>query len=1555
VISATGVVTGITVTNAGSGYTAPVVTISGYQFDGTLDAGPAANFSNSITLGFLSGTMSADVGDIFSMGFTSTLTDPNGDGQVTLQEMNTLAATSFFSTSLANPVVGLELDLELQVSGGGATGALPGIGNTMSITWTKGDSKPTLSYDNFYLDLGSFISDYMAPIATRLGPITSGVQPILNALDYQIPVLGDIIGGDTSLLGLANRYGGANIGFLNAVNAIVDMVNDITSAVDYVQQNPGQDFLVPLDVIASFADDFRTAASGLSKPQQIENLPSQQDVVNTINSFLGKYQGAVANNFTQAAKKVVNANSSYGVSGGLGISFDAITPQSLVNMLTGQTADLFTITFPSLAANFSLDESFPLDPPLYMTFGGGVNASLTLAMGMDTAGLEIWIDALEAAIKADYSGVNSVSSAEGDTESTATTFETFLSPTALEGLALEVIEDGLYIDGSQTEIQAGGSLSLGLQLNAGIARANLDGSFGIEMTMTPNADSSGRLTLGEILQLAGDDFSSPLNLFDFGFSGTISADASLQLYLPFHWQTVWSHNFGSYTIFDVQNDPAPPTSPAASQGSLFLNMGPTAARRGPSSAGVKDEHFEIRHLGGVAGNETVSVQFYVAGVAQYVDGQGNPAPQVYSGVTSILAYGGDGADIVDCTGVLSPTRIDGGAGSDTLRGGLGVNVITGGSGNDTIAGGPRNDILYGGDGHDAIEIGGGGDTVQPGPGQDTLSTAAGGGTTAAVFSFENGFGTDSLPAAVVAGATLDFSAVTTPLTVTLGSSGRISAGGTNVFSWTGAGPAKIILGSGHDDVTFNAGYSALTIDPGIGRDRFVVTAFEPNVVVTIAGQDTIADDHFAIQDTAAQTVTLGGTGVTASNGGSFVIAASKLRKLSVGDTSADVVIDFAGVAPDLVNVSARSVAFASLTQGKTIKTTGAAGVAVNANVSARNGGNVLLAAGTGGAVTVGGSAPASITTARGNVSIEAPRLVIGPSAVTPFAISGGGIDNDAESTAVPMGRALVGQTLLGPGGNYAGMYLAGRDLSSVDLTGASLTGANLTGANLFGANLRNTALGGASLAGANLLGVVSSSVTGTPASLPQGWSLTGGMLVRTTPAVASGIQIPAAGVYPVGTPLSFTVTFAEAVVVTGVPALTLGVGTVTRQAAYVAADSTPTQLVFRYTIQGGDVAPDGFVVPTTITLPAGAAVDDLGGNATSLVLPPAAGTGIQIANAPAPLAAAFSAPGYGAGQTIQVAVTFTRSVTVTGVPQIPLVMTPARTATYVSGSGTGTLVFEYLVQPGDASSGVALGSAIILPAGATIADSQATASALVLPVATGPAPVVDTVAPTIVGIRRPAAGWYGVGAPLTFTVAFSEPVTVAGLPFLMLSVGSRLRQATYMAGSGTTSLTFSYGVGRGDYAPTGVVAGGAVRLAAFSSLADAAGNAARLALTNSVRTNARVDGRVAVVQALAGPPAGTYRVGANLVFRVTFSRPVVVSGTPGIDLGVGSIVRTATYVRGSGTRTLVFSYRVQPGDSAPSGVTLGSAIVGGLLRDSIGNSASGGLPGFAGRRIRVVG
>lgn len=134
--------------------------------------------------------------------------------------------------------------------------------------------------------------------------------------------------------------------------------------------------------------------------------------------------------------------------------------------------------------------------------------------------------------------------------------------------------------------------------------------------------------------------------------------------------------------------------------------------------------------------------------------------------------------------------------------------------------------------------------------------------------------------------------------------------------------------------------------------------------------------------------------------------------------------------------------------------------------------------------------------------------------------------------AMPAGAAIVDNYIVGPGVNLAQANLAGANLSGLDLSGAllgsanlhgailrqanlsgalltatDLTGADLTGANLTGAHLYVTKLDGANLTGVNVegadlqaayifSGVISSGVVGTPASLPSGWVLVGGVFQR---------------------------------------------------------------------------------------------------------------------------------------------------------------------------------------------------------------------------------------------------------------------------------------------------------------------------------------------------------------------------------------------------------------------------------------------------------------------------
>ena len=110
------------------------------------------------------------------------------------------------------------------------------------------------------------------------------------------------------------------------------------------------------------------------------------------------------------------------------------------------------------------------------------------------------------------------------------------------------------------------------------------------------------------------------------------------------------------------------------------------------------------------------------------------------------------------------------------------------------------------------------------------------------------------------------------------------------------------------------------------------------------------------------------------------------------------------------------------------------------------------------------------------------------------------------------GRTLEGANLAGAnlaraildratveGANLTGANLTRADLIDANLEGANLEGANLSNADLTRANLKYANLTGAKLAFANLTdaileGVQSDNISGSPISLPDGWSLVDGTL-----------------------------------------------------------------------------------------------------------------------------------------------------------------------------------------------------------------------------------------------------------------------------------------------------------------------------------------------------------------------------------------------------------------------------------------------------------------------------
>ncbi len=92
---------------------------------------------------------------------------------------------------------------------------------------------------------------------------------------------------------------------------------------------------------------------------------------------------------------------------------------------------------------------------------------------------------------------------------------------------------------------------------------------------------------------------------------------------------------------------------------------------------------------------------------------------------------------------------------------------------------------------------------------------------------------------------------------------------------------------------------------------------------------------------------------------------------------------------------------------------------------------------------------------------------------------------------------------------------------------------------------------------------------------------------------------------------------------------------------------------------------------------------------------------------------------------------------------------------------------------------------------------------------------IDTTAPTVSSVTA-TAGDYDAGKALTLTLHMSEAVNVTGTPTLTLNDGGT---ASYVSGSGTSTLTFSYTVAAGQNTAALQVTG------VSGTITDLAGNA----------------------------------------------------------------------------------------------------------------------------------
>ena len=193
---------------------------------------------------------------------------------------------------------------------------------------------------------------------------------------------------------------------------------------------------------------------------------------------------------------------------------------------------------------------------------------------------------------------------------------------------------------------------------------------------------------------------------------------------------------------------------------------------------------------------------------------------------------------------------------------------------------------------------------------------------------------------------------------------------------------------------------------------------------------------------------------------------------------------------------------------------------------------------------------------------------------------------------------------------------------------------------------------------------------------------------------------------------------------------------------------------------------------------------------------------------------------YGAGETIEISVTFSEAVSATPATDFVLNAAGAKRAPLVSGSGTETLVFGYTVAPGDEdTNGIWIGDQDRTLVGNRDGEPQ---NGAITSVANAAAADLDHSEPgtqsghkvdgtrsirsvEVTSTPRQPNNTYGEGETIEFTVTFTAAVDAAGTPvFEFLLDGSEVRQAGDVSGSGMKALVFGYTVVLTDVDDNGI-------------------------------------------------------------------------------------------------------------------------------------------------------
>ena len=683
--------------------------------------------------------------------------------------------------------------------------------------WTFTDADPadydepfgdevTVLFDEVRLDLDSFFGGFASDIIRRIQDVTKPLDPVIDVLNTELPVISDLGGPET----IAEMIGGRTVAdFVEAVEDInnIHVPESGSMGGAYVEMGWFQlsDPRLPNPVVADYEGN----------PNALEDSQEWYEDVFDPETTISLGKGPFYVSVTPSDEDGLH----------LPLFQD---PVETYRLFAGQNATLLLYDLPQMAAGIGYEEFIPLFGSIGTTIGGYLEVGADLKFGYDTFGLAKYRES-----------------------------QNFFD--ILDGFFVfdqEIGPDGQPVGEDPNEFWIEMELGATMEVNVSFivtVRAGVWGGLHGDVTFdlvdwtdpfTGRVD--GHVRASELMEGASQGFEC---IFDTegDLWGGLRAFVWVGISVDFGFFEIeiklwdWSETLAKETLLDFSTscpaatEPAPLAEydPATGTLTLLSDVGDpycdkdiffvrplSDPEKGEgllvSGRGAREEYFgEINLIRANTGENDDIVMIMPGVTADAALSGGNGKDQLfYLGDGTAYLNGGAGADHLRSRN--GDDVLIGGEGNDNIIGGSGMDWLEGGPGNDTLRGDGGEDEIYGNEGNDVLKGKEGDDWLEGGPGIDVVEWHEGDGSDTVLGGLNSGEGEENRYDEL--SLTFQDDANTVALVPAGGSAFVIDAGGGEGLSVDGIEKLSLLLGGGADEVTVadlsSTDLQSLEIDAG---------------------------------------------------------------------------------------------------------------------------------------------------------------------------------------------------------------------------------------------------------------------------------------------------------------------------------------------------------------------------------------------------------------------------------------------------------------------------------------------------------------------------------------------------------------------------------------------------------------------------------------------------------------------------------------------------------------------------------------------------------------------